>query len=124
MTEEKKEKMVIFVTHACEDPDRATLPFVCGNAALAMDMEVIVVLQGVGVLLAKKGCYEHVFAGGLAPLKESVDTFVEMGGEIWVCTPCIKERKITEDMLIDFAITVTAGKVVMASVAADAVLNY
>jgi len=124
MSEEKKESMIIIATHGCEDPERASLPFVLGNAALVMESEVTVVLQGVGVLLAKQGCYEHVFAGGMDPLKKLVDTYVELGGKIWVCTPCIKEREITEDMLIEVAETVTAGRVVQACIEADATLNY
>lgn len=124
MPEDKQEKMVIFATHGGEDPDRATMPFIMGNAALAMEAEVTVVLNGVAVTLAKKGCYEHVFAAGQDPLKKLVDTFMELGGQIWVCTPCIRERQITEDMLVQTARPVTAGKVVDACLAADAILNF
>ncbi len=124
MSEEKTEKMVVFATHGGEDPERASLPFVMGNAALAMDVEVTVVLQGTGVSLAKQGCYEHVFASGLDPLKKLVDTFVEFGGRIFVCIPCIQERKISEDMLVPSAEPVKAGRVVEAVLEADAVLNY
>jgi len=122
--EEKTEKIVIFATHGPEDPEKATLPFVMGNAALALDVEATVVLQGTGVILAVKNCYVHVFAGGLPPLKELVDTFIELGGRILVCGPCIKERQITEDLLVDMAEVSAAGKVVMAALEADAVLNY
>ncbi len=50
--------------------------------------------------------------------------FVELGGKIWVCAPCIKERKITPDMLVDEAETTAAGKVIVEVIDADAVLNY
>ena len=122
--EEKTEKIIIFATHGPEDPERATLPFVMGNAALALDVEATIVLQGTGVILATKNCYGHIFAGGLPPLKELVDSFVELGGKILVCGPCIKERQITEDLLIDLVEISAAGKVVMATIEADAVLNY
>jgi uncharacterized protein involved in oxidation of intracellular sulfur len=124
MAEEKTEKMVIFVTHGGEDPERATLPFVVGNAALAMDVDVTVVLQGFGVILAKKGCYEHIFAAGLDPLKKQIDNFVEFGGRIFVCIPCIEERHITPDMLVEEAKPVKAGRVVQECLEANAVLNY
>ena len=123
-TEEKAEKIVIVATHGGEDPERASLPFVMGNAALALEAEVTVVLQSTAVTLAKKGCYEHVFAAGLPPLKELVDTFVELGGRILVCMPCIEERKITTDMLVEQAETTKAGKVVLALLEADATLSY
>jgi uncharacterized protein involved in oxidation of intracellular sulfur len=121
---EKPEKVVIFATHGAEDPERASLPFVMGNAALALDAQATVVLQGTGVTLAKKGCYEHVFAAGLPPLHQLVRDFVEQGGRIWVCVPCIKERQITPDMLVDEAETTAAGKVIAEVLEADAVLNY
>jgi predicted peroxiredoxin len=124
MEENKPEKIVVFATHGPEDPERATLPFVCANAALAMDMSATVVLQGTGVLLAKKGCYEHVFCAGFDPLKKLVDTFLEFGGRIFVCIPCIEVRQITADMLIEQAELAKAGRVIQEAIEAVRVLNY
>lgn len=124
MEESKSEKVVVFATHGPEDPERASLPFVCANAALAMDVQVTVILQGTGVLLAKKGCYEHVFCAGFDPLKKLVDAFLEFGGKIFVCIPCIEERNISSDMLIEKAELVKAGRVVQEAIEANAVLNY
>lgn len=124
MDENTQEKIVIVATCGDENPERASLPFVMGNAALAMESEVTVVLQSNAVTLAKKGCYEHVFAAGLPPLKELVDTFVELGGKILVCMPCIEERKITPDMLVDKAETTKSGKVVLEVLGANATLSY
>jgi len=122
--EEKAEKIVIVATHGPEDPERASLPFVMANAALAMDAQATVVLQSTAVILATKGCYEHVFAAGLPPLKELVDTFLEVGGRLMVCIPCIQERKITTDMLVDKAETTKAGKVVLELLEANATISY
>jgi predicted peroxiredoxin len=124
MVESKPEKLVIFATHGTEDPERASLPFVCANAALAMDVQATVILQGTGVLLAKKGCYEHIFCAGFDPLKKLVDTFFEFGGKILVCLPCIQERQITPEMLIAKAEPVKAGRVVQEVLEATGVLNY
>ncbi len=87
------EKLVIFATHGAENPDKATLPFVVGNAALAMDVQVTVILQGDGVLLATKGIYDHIFCPGFDPLKKMVDSFIEFGGNIFMCVPCIEARE-------------------------------
>ncbi len=122
--EEKNEKIVIFATHGPEDPERATLPFVMGNGALTMDVQVNILLQGNGVLLAKKGCYDHVFAAGLPALKELVGAFLEQGGEILVCTPCLEERKITKDMLVETAKPIKAARAVMEALEAKNVICY
>lgn len=124
MAENDSEKIIIFVTHGGEEPEMATVPFVVGNAALAMDVPVTVILQGAGVTLMKKGCYEHVFAAGFDPLKKLVDSFREFGGKILVCIPCIESRKITEDMLVEGAELGKAARVVQEVLEAKAVLNY
>jgi len=124
MSEEKSEKVLIIATHGPDDLERATFPFVIGNAALVMDTEAVVVLQGAAVLLAKKGSYEHVYAGGLPPLKDLMKTFLEQGGKLLVCSPCIKERQIDESMLLDNAETIAGARVVQEALEANAVLNY
>jgi uncharacterized protein len=124
MSEPNAEKIVVFGTHGPEDPERATLPFVMANAAMIMDVEAVVILQGTAVLLAKKGCYEHVFAAGLPSLASQVETFLEQGGKILVCTPCINERKITEDMLIETSEPIAAARAIQEVLEANAVLNY
>jgi predicted peroxiredoxin len=122
--QQQTEKIVIIATHGGEDPERASLPFVMANAALAMDVQAVVILQGTAVLLAKKGCYEHVFAAGLPPLKELVDSFIQMGGALLICTPCINERKITKEMLVENAQPIKAARVVTEVLEAKATLNY
>lgn len=124
MSDTQVEKVTVMATHGPEDPERATLPFVMANAALVMDCEAVVCLQSTAVLLATKGCYEHVFAGGLPPLKEQVDTFLAAGGKMIVCTPCIQERQIGEGMLIEGAEPVAAARVIKEVTESTAVLNY
>jgi uncharacterized protein involved in oxidation of intracellular sulfur len=124
MTEEKTKKLVVFATHGPDDPERATFPFVMANAALVMDTEAIIVLQGAGVLLATKGSYDHVYAAGLPPLKQLMASFIEQGGKLLVCTPCINERKIDESMLVETAEPIAAARAVQEAFEATAVLNY
>jgi len=124
MKEEKPEKIVIFGTHGPEDPERASLPFVLGNAALVMEVQVTIMLQGTAVLLAKEGCYEHVFAAGLPPLEDLIQSFIEQGGTLLICTPCIQERKITPNMLVKIAQPVKAARAVMEILEATSVLTY
>ena len=124
MQENNVEKIVIFGTHGPEDPERACLPFVIGNAALAMEVKVTVMLQGSAVLIAKEGCYEHVFAAGLPPLKDLIKSFIEQGGTLLICIPCIQERHITPDMLVKIAQPVKAARAVMEILEATQVLSY
>jgi len=118
------EKIVIISTTGPEFQEKATLPFVVATAAQATDVEVVIILQASSVLLAKKGLAENVNAPGLMPLKQLMDTFIEMGGQLLICSPCIKERHITEAELVPGAKTIAAGTVVTEVLSAKAVLAY
>ena len=124
MATEKADKIVVIATYGPEDPERACLPFVMANAALAMDTQAVVILQDTAVTLAKKGCYEHVFAAGLPSLKDLVDSFVELGGSLMVCLSCINERKITKEMLVETAHPIKAARAFTEVLEASATLNY
>ncbi len=81
---EAKEKIVLISTHGGEDPERAIFPLLLANAAQAMDVEAVVVLQGNGVYAAKKGFAEGISFPGLTPLKTLVDNYVANGGTFLV----------------------------------------
>ena len=122
---DQTEKMVLIGTHGAEDPVRATLPFVIANAALAMDVKAVVILQGLpSVQIAMKGANEHIFTTGFPPLKELMDSFFGQGGELLVCTPCMTSQKYTSEMLVEGAVMVAGARVVQECLEAKAVLNY
>jgi predicted peroxiredoxin len=124
MADQPAKKVVIMATHGPEDKERATLPFVMATAAQVMECETIVILQGTGVLLAQKGIYDHVFAGGLPPLKGLLEGFLTEGGQLLVCTPCVQERQLDETMLVDGGELIAGARVIKEVTTASAVLNY
>ena len=79
---EEKEKLVFIATHAEEEPEVASFPFLLANAAQSMDVEAVVVLQSNGVYLAQKGYAEKISVPGFTPLKELIDGYVAKGGKI------------------------------------------
>src|SRR5512143_1397410 len=124
MADTQAEKIVVIATHGADDPERATFPFVAANGALALDVKATVILQGSAVMLAMKGGNEHVFAAGRPPLKDLLDSFTKMGGTRLICTPCIKERRITPEMLVEGAKPIAAARLVQECLEAKATLNY
>jgi len=120
----ENEKIVIISTTGPEYQEKATLPFVVGTAAQTVDAEVTIILQAAAVLLAKKGIAENVNSPGLLPLKQLLDTFIELGGQLLICSPCIKERHITEEELVAGAKPIAAGTVVTEVLSSKAVLTY
>ncbi len=88
------EKIVLMCTHGPEDPERATIPFVIATAAQASNVDVVMGFQVNGVMLMRQGCAEHVFAAGFPPLKDLVTAYLEAGGKLFVCGPCVNSRKL------------------------------
>ena len=105
-------KIVAHATHAKDDPERATLPFVFGNVAAAAEQEAVVLLTIDGVWLATKGYADDVHKEGLPPLGELIQTYVAGGGQIWACGACTKPRGIAEDDLVPGARIVSAANVI------------
>ena len=125
MTEKQVEKILYIATCAGDDPEKAAMPFVMANAALAMDIKATIVLQGNGVYLAQKGYVDKMLpAGGFPPLKELLASFLELGGELKVCVPCIKSRNIAESELVEGYQTTAAGALNVEVLESNAVMIY
>jgi uncharacterized protein len=94
----------VTIAHCKTDPDKATLGFVVANAAQGSEKETMVFLSSDGIYCAVPGEMVKIDEGApFAPLKDLVDKFIKAGGKIYVCTPCMKKRGITEADLIQGA---------------------
>jgi predicted peroxiredoxin len=93
------DKLLFTCSHAKDDPERATLPFVAANTAAVAGLEAVVLLTIEGVWLGTAGGTDDVQKEGFPPLASLYDEFVSNGGEVWLCGTCTKPRGITEDQL-------------------------
>jgi len=118
------EKIVIISTMGDEHPEKATLPFVLASAAQASDVEVVVILQSNAVVLAKQGEAEKVNAKGFIPVKQLMDAYINSGGTLLICSPCMKERNIAKEDLINGCSIIAAGTVVSEVMSARSVVTY
>ncbi len=118
------EKLVIITTVGSENPEKATLPFVLATAAQASDVEVVIIMQESAVTIAKRGEAEKIVAKELMPLKELLDNYIEMGGKLNLCSPCLKSRGIPKEDLINGSVIIAAGTVVSEVMSAKSVITY
>lgn len=105
-------KLMISLTAAKDNTDKATVAFVVANASVASDVETVVFLSTEGVRLAEKGYADTIHEEGFKPLKDLMADFAEFGGTIYVCSPCFKKRGLDESALVDGAAIVGGAKAV------------
>lgn len=103
MKKDYSEKSFLVIgTHGDEDLERATMVFACAGASTALGIKTKVFLTMNGVKLAQKGYAEMLKpVEGMAPVKQMMDAFVQGGGKIQVCIPCLETRGIDKKQFID-----------------------
>ena len=117
-------KLVVSITHAKDNTDKATVAMVVANAGLVSGQETIVFLSSEGVRLPVKGYADDIHEEGFAPLKELLDTFAENDGAVWVCAPCFKKRNLSEDALMKNCTIVGGAKLVEVLTQGAACVSY
>ncbi|PWI57230.1 DsrE family protein [Sulfoacidibacillus thermotolerans] len=117
-------KLVVSITTAKNDTDKATLGFVVANAAVASGQETVVFLSTEGVYLAQKGYADDIHEEGFAPILDLIHSFREAGGTIWVCSPCVKKRGLGEEQLISGATIVGGAALVEFLASGAACISY
>lgn len=105
-------KLMLSITHAKDDTDRATVGFVVAGASIASGVETVVFLSTEGVRLSQEGYADDIHEAGFAPLQQLLTDFVDAGGTIWVCSPCFKKRNLDEHKLVSGATIVGGAKAV------------
>ena len=105
-------KLVVSITHAKDNTDKATVGFVVANAGVVSGVETVVFLSTEGVHLAQQGYADDIHEEGFAPLKDLMANFAASGGKIYACSPCFKRRKLDENNLIAGSVVAGGAKLV------------
>ena len=92
-------KVVINLATGLEDPERVTVAFLVGGAAVEQGKQVVMFLTKEAVRLAVPGVAEVVACDGCPPLSRLFQQFAENGGELFVCPICVTARKIPEEFV-------------------------
>jgi len=79
---------IVLVSGPDDGGKRATFAFAAACTAQAMDCDTIVFLLGDGAHWAYDGSADRVHAPGFPALAELMDTFVEGGGHMLLCSAC------------------------------------
>ena len=120
---ESAEKIIYVTTNGPESLEKATLPFKLANAGLALDLDVVMALQGPAVYLAMPGMIPHVPDTNTSSLKQMLEVFVESGGRLLVCIPCM-EGNLKETDLIEQAVPTSGSALTEEILSAKVTLTY
>jgi len=118
------DKLLFIFTAAGDRAEDAVTGFTLATVSLSMGSNVAVVLLGYGTLLAKKGYAETVHAAERQPFKKLLTGFLEDGGRVLCCMPCIKGRKMDPGDLVEGVEAVTAVRVSEEIAAASKVISF
>ena len=96
-------KVILIATHFDDNLEIATMPWAVGNAALAEEKEVTIFLQGLAVREAQQGGTKGLRFPPFPSLETLQKAFVDNGGHVYVCAPCMKAHSVDPDKLIEGA---------------------
>ncbi len=116
--------MMVSITYARDNSDKATIGFVVANAAAASGVETAVFLTSEAVYLSQQGYSDDIHEEGFKPLPELIESFTANGGQIWVCSPCFKRRGLADDRLVGNALITGAAKAVEFLAGGAACMSY
>ncbi|HSQ01038.1 MAG TPA: DsrE family protein [Candidatus Dormibacteraeota bacterium] len=106
MSEQKS--LVVVITHGT-DHELSSVGFTIANGGMTAGLKVHVFLTSGGVDLARKKAIDSTHVPPLEPLAALVKDFLQRGGTLWACTPCVKARGYTQDHLIEGTIITGAS---------------
>jgi predicted peroxiredoxin len=95
-----EEKVVINLATGLEDPERVTVAFLVGGAAVEQGKNVTMFLTKEAVRLAIPGTAEGVACEGCPPLPRLFQQFADGGGQLLVCPICFNTRKLDDGNLV------------------------
>ncbi|MEM0343731.1 MAG: DsrE family protein [Thermoplasmata archaeon] len=97
-----KKSFIVIGTHGEEDIEKATMTFACAGASAALGIKTKVFLTGNAVKLAQRGYAEKLpSVKGMASIKDLMTAFMDSGGKLMVCIPCLESRGIDKRTFIE-----------------------
>jgi predicted peroxiredoxin len=95
-------QLVVVVTHGI-DHELSSVAFTIACGGITAGLRVSVFLTSAGVDLARKRALDLAHVPPLDPLQRLVRDFLERGGKLWACSPCVKSRGYSQPDFIEGA---------------------
>lgn len=99
--------LVVLMTHGT-DHELSSVGFTIANGGLTAGLGVSIFLTSAAVDLVRKRAAQSIQVAPLEPLEAMIGDFMNRGGNLWACTPCVKARGYEQADLID-GVTITGA---------------
>jgi len=94
------DKLLVNLTTGLEDPERVTIAFLVGEAAVRHGKSVAMFLTKEAVRLALPGHAQAVACEGCPPLARLFEQYAGGGGALLVCPICFNARRLDEGAVV------------------------
>ncbi len=93
-------KLFVVITHGLAH-ELSTVAFTIANGGMTSGLAVEIFLTSDGVDLVRKRAADLTHHHPGEPLQKLISDFMQRGGRIYACTPCVKARGYEQDDLLD-----------------------
>jgi predicted peroxiredoxin len=100
-------ELVVLMTKGI-DHELSSVAFTIANGGITAGLKVYAFLTSGAVDVVRRRGQELTHVPPLESLKSLIDNFMQRGGVVWVCPPCVKSRGYTQEDLIE-GVTITPG---------------
>lgn len=108
MAEEGRE-LVVVITHGT-DHELSSVGFTIANGGITSGLQVAVFLTSAAVDIVRKKASGTTHVKPLDPLADLVKDFVNRGGALYACTPCVKARGYEQSDFVE-GVTIAGASV-------------
>jgi predicted peroxiredoxin len=96
---ETTQELVVLMSHGA-DHEMSSVAFTIANGGMTAGLKVSIFLTSAAVDLVRKRSVDMTHVQPLEPLASLIQDFLNRGGQLWACTPCVKARGYEQDDLI------------------------
>lgn len=115
---EMHQKLVVLVTKGIES-ELSSVAFTIANGGITAGLEVSIFLTSTGIDLVRKRGQAMTQVAPLDPLARLIEDFMQRGGAVWACTPCVASRGYRQEDLLD-GVVITGASLMHAEIKAGA----
>jgi uncharacterized protein involved in oxidation of intracellular sulfur len=121
---DETQKLLYLLNDGGDRAEKVLTAFALANIGVTMENDVTIALFGEATRLAYKGYGETVHSLDRLPMAKLMRDFLDLGGKIFICGPCIKSRQVDASMLVEGVQTTTGTVMNDLILDADKVISW